>query len=978
MSPATHWTPRVCFALWIAFAGGSLRSGEIDFNHDVRPLLSNHCFSCHGVDDSNRAAELRLDSREEAIARKAIIPGDPANSEIIARLRSSDPDVQMPPPSANKPLTAEQIQLLEDWVREGAEYQQHWAFRRIERPLVPGADEAPGTDHPIDRFVVRRLRSKGIPQLSPESPKATLIRRAYQDLLGLLPTVSEVDEFIEDSRKDSYEHLVERLLSSPHYGERWGRHWLDQARYADSNGYTIDGPRIMWPYRDWVIHALNQDLPFDQFTIAQLAGDLLPNATKAQKVASAFHRNTMINQEGGVKPDQYRHEAIIDRVNTTGAVWLGLTIGCAQCHTHKFDPITNTEYYRLYSFFNSATDANNTGATVAVFEQEMFGWPPSFDNAAKELAVLRAELKNLQAESPDQSPLATLNWEWKPSNIVTAVAESGTLLTVDEVGSVFAGDGVTPSDAYRLEFTVPEAKSPVSALRLRVLTDSRLPNRGPGRAGNGNFVLTEFTLEVDGQSIAIADAWADHSQPDYPILNATDGDAKTGWAINVNAAQARAGAVMNANHEAVFLLASPVQLNGRQCVIRMRHDLNKQYLVGRFAIDASTILPSKDGPESSSSNLVAVRARIEELEALLPGKGSPVSQMIMADAAEPVPTYRLERGDFLSPLKEEGALTPGVPQALQTSVSTMAFENRLDLARWIVSRDNPLTARVIVNRVWTKYFGRGLVETENDFGYQGASPTHPELLDWLAAEFMENGWSLKHLHRLIVTSMTYRQSSNISPDLQKADPGNHLLGRQSRFRVDAEIVRDQALAAAGVLNPQLGGPGVYPPQPEGVYDFTQNRKNWPTETGSGRFRRTMYTMFYRSAPYPLLTTFDAPDFSTVCTARVRSNTPLQSLTVANDEVFVEVARKLAERVLDTATSKKPDDILEVMFQRCLTRKPSPAEKDALIAFFHRETERFESSPDSAKDFGYENSAESAAWTSVARVLFNTDEFVTRN
>lgn len=976
------------FALLMIFNRFSFaeENHEIDFGRDIRPILSNHCFQCHGSDEATREADLRLDVREVAVNLGAIIPGKPDASELLKRITSHDEFEVMPPAEANKPLSQKQIETLKQWIKGGANYNSHWAFERVEKPDAPISSNPKWSKNEIDAFVLRKLNQQRL-KPSAQASKEVLIRRLYQDVLGLLPSPEEVETFVNDTSPNAYPELVDQLLGSPHYGERWGRHWLDQARYADSHGYTIDGSRIMWPYRDWVINAINEDLPFDQFTIEQLAGDLLPDASKDQLVATAFHRNTMINQEGGVKADQYRNEALIDRTNTTGAVWLGLTVGCAQCHTHKFDPITHNEYYSMYAFFNDAADANNTGPTVEVYQQEMLDWNPNWTEQVQELKTLRAKLPTLEKRIKENGNLASIDWQWTSPSIKEAKSISGELVPQED-GSLLATGDLNPRETYSVTFNLDEAEQTQSreftAIRLRVLPDKSLPKNGPGAASNGNFVLTHLELFVDEKLQVLANSWADHNQDKYEVSKAIDGKAETGWAINVNGAQAKVGKKMNAPHEALFTLLKPVPLDGKSVRIVMKHELNENYNIGRFAIDFSdTVIPAEQDQTTIKQELAQVKKRIKELEASLPGNGKPVKQMIAKAQAKVPETYRLIRGDFLDPDKENGALDVTVPAALITTTEPPQFKNRLDLAKWIVSRENPLTARVTVNRVWAKYFGRGLVETENDFGFQGTTPTHPELLDWLAANFMENGWSMKSLHRLILNSATYQQSSDFTPELLEKDPGNYLLARQSRFRVEAEIVRDQALAASGLLTPKVGGPSVYPPQPDGIYNFTQNKKSWPTEKGPNRYRRTMYTMFYRSAPYPLLSTFDAPDFSTTCTRRVRSNTPLQSLSMANDIVFQEFAIGLAKRVVEEHPDAGDEELIKQMFKHALTRSPREQELAVLRKFYNRESKRFQSAPNAAAEFVSEKVEDTdqlklAALSSLARVLMNTDEFMTRN
>ncbi len=753
-----------------ACSGGSIAAAaDLDFNRDIRPILSNTCFRCHGPDPEHREGGLRLDTSEAATAEgsrsPAIKPGDPDGSEMIRRITSADPDSLMPPPDSGLVLKPEQIALFGEWIRQGARYQPHWAFSPIVRPIEPQVQRGDWVRNPIDRFILARIEAATLPPSPPADPP-TLVRRVYLDLLGLPPTREEADAFLNDKSADAYERLVERVLASEHYGERWGRYWLDQARYADTNGYSIDSERSIWPYRDWAIGALNRDLPFDQFTIEQLAGDLLPNPTTEQRIATGFHRNTLVNQEGGTDAEQFRNEAVVDRVNTTGAVWLGLTIGCAQCHNHKYDPISQRDYYQLFAFFNSGQDVNSVTPTMSLPSPEQ----------TQQLAELDRQIAAARAEVPK------------------------------------------PEDA----------------------------------------------------------------------LKATEAERK-------------------------------------------------------------------------------------KLAASIP------TTLVMADLPKPRQTHVLVRGDFL---RKGDLVQPDVPAVLPGLAETSGPRTRLDLARWLVDPRNPLTARVTVNRVWMRYFGRGLVETENDFGMQGSLPTHPELLDWLAAEFTARGWSQKRLHRLILTSATYRQSSHARPDLELVDPLNRLLARQVRLRVDAELVRDLALGASGRLNPTIGGPSVYPPQPGGVYAFTQRQAAWPTSTGPDRYRRSLYTFFMRSAPYPTLTTFDAPNFTQTCTRRARSNTPLQSLTMANDQALFELAQAFGQRLL---TSPADDDLARLQrgFRLALVRSAESPELERLAAYLTQQRAAWADSPEDAKRFAGSAfpegtpAAEAAAWVSVARVLMNLDEFITR-
>ena len=622
--------------IWLAPAGNSAfaqNPNTIDFQRQIRPILSNHCFPCHGADQEAREADLRLDVREDAV-RSAIVPNNSATSPLTHRITSTDPDLVMPPPATGKPLSPTQKQLLETWIQAGAEYQQHWAFTPIQPPNLPPEQADPWCRNEIDGFILQRLQAAGLSP-SPEASRPMLIRRLFQDLLGLIPSPEETAAFVSDTSPDAWEKLVDKVLQSPHYGERWGRHWLDQARYADSNGYTIDGPRVMWPWRDWVIAALNNDMPFDQFTIEQLAGDLLDSPQNSQRIATAFHRNTMINEEGGVKPDQFRHEALIDRVNTTGAVWLGLTVGCAQCHSHKYDPLSHEEYYRLYAFFNGAADANSIGETIEVREQELFGWTPQQHQQFEELQQLRKAKLELEKSAKAGDTLQGLTWNWQMPPVAAVGASGSSILKIQPDGTLLAKTHAAAADTFTVKLQLPPAADgpiKVTAVRLRAIPHPSLPEQGPGTASNGNFVLTEVLLRSGPTDHPFTAAWADHSQPKFPIEHAIDGKADTGWAINTDATQRQKGARMNAPHEAILALDQPVPAEDGFVTLVLKHDLNKNYLLGSFAIEISTAAVFRKDPSGTlDERLQATAARISELEKLLPGKGNPVKQMVMKD-----------------------------------------------------------------------------------------------------------------------------------------------------------------------------------------------------------------------------------------------------------------------------------------------------------------------------------------------------------
>jgi hypothetical protein len=1009
--------PRFCVLLALLAAScaplawcAAEEPAQVSYSRDIRPILSQNCLACHGPDAEHREADLRLDLREGAVASGAIVPHQPDDSEILTRIASDDPEMRMPPPHTKKSLTATEQELLRRWVAQGADYAEHWAFLPVVKPTPPSVQNHAAVENEIDRFIIAELEKR---QLTPSPPadRAALIRRLSLDLIGLLPSPAEVEAFVADERPTAYEELVDRLLASPHYGERWGRHWLDQARYADSNGYTIDSLREMWPYRDWVVKALNDDMPFTQFTIEQLAGDLLPQPTKLQRIATGFHRNTMINEEGGTDAEQFRNEIVIDRVNTTGSVWLGLTLGCAQCHSHKFDPVSHRDYFQFFAFFNSGTDVNNRGATVEVLPGEVLGTTAAdavenqvAEAARRKLAAVKQEAAARQVQWEEWMVRDDAEPQWTPLGITHFAAESGRQLQRLDDGSLLATKAGAPKDIYTLQATLPLQR--ITALRLLVLPHETLPGGGAGTAGNGNFVLSELELSVGGKRVALQHAVADHQKNGYPVLAAIDGRHNSGWALEM--AQGGKG-----EHEAWFYLAEPLEAGNEPVTVRLRHDVNDHYLIGRFALfatdaarvahpdrkqwQAAVAIAKRPSAERTKEELQSLAALYSQLDHALAAAQQEAdrtaklatgaaTQMVMRELDKPRTTYLLTRGDFLNPDKNLGPLLPATPAWLPPLQPASETPTRLDLARWLVRDDNPLTPRVVVNRVWMQYFGRGLVETESDFGMQGTSPSHPELLDYLAAEFVERGWSLKRLHRAIVLSATYRQASRYRPELQEADPGNVLLARQQRLRLAAETVRDAALSASGLLAPALGGPTVRPPQPEGVYAFTQNAQSWIASTGADRYRRALYTTFIRSAPYPLFTTFDAPNFSTACTSRPRSNTPLQALTLANDEAFLEFAQAFAARLWrEVPTADETGDRARITraFAVCMAREPSAKEADAVLAYLRRQQASFSADSAAAQAAAPGNRlpqltpADAAAWSAVARALLNADEFVTR-
>lgn len=1112
---------------------------KVDFNRDIRPIVSNTCFLCHGPDQSSRKAKLRLDVREEAIARGAIVPGKPDESEAYKRVSSTDPNEIMPPPKLHKALTKQQIETLRQWILEGAEYKKHWSYEKPQRPQIPKVKNVKWSNNAIDNFILARLEKEGLtPQ--PEAEKTALIRRVALDLTGLPPAPEDVDNFVGDKTPNAYEKVVDRLLASPAYGEHQARQWLDLARYADSAGYADDPLRTIWPYRDYVIKSFNDDKPFDQFTIEQIAGDLLPNPTEEQLVATAFHRNTMTNSEGGTDDEEFRNAAVVDRVNTTLSVWMGTSMACAQCHTHKYDPITQKEYFQMFAFFNQSQDADRKDETplLSLFSEDQktqrVAWQSEAQTIEKQFAAPRPEIIAASQKWARDFPS---NLDWKTLSPDSLKSESGGALR-NENGLVTSP--VAKQDTYTIEAPI-EGK--LSALRLEALPDEALPAKGPGYAG-GNFVVTKIgamllppnnapgpqarfvRIELPGQgkllqlaevqvfsgaenialrgeakqSSTYADAgakraidgntageydkgsvahtgendpnpwWEVDLKSEVPLdriviwnraevgerlegfrLVALDANRREVWTKDKNAAPqlqaafdlsgarsikfnyavadftqsefdaqdviggnsdkkdtSRGWAIAGAQGQAhwISLLADkPIEAppGSRLRITIEQKSPFENHVLGRFRLSQTADERAGETLRTPSAILqllvtnkfddgqitayyareVAPELKNERQKLATLNKNiaeqKPVTVPVMRDLPQDKArkTHIELRGSYLALDEEVG---PAVPAAW-SPLPKDATPNRLALARWIVADDNPLTARVVANRYWENLFGIGLVRTVEEFGSQGEMPTHPELLDYLATELVAQKWDIKKFLKMLVMSKSYRQSSKVTPELIEKDPENILVSRGPRFRMSAEMVRDQALAVSGLLSHKMYGPPVRPVRPNsGLNAAFGGGLDWKTSDGDDSHRRALYTEWRRTSPYPSLTTFDAPNREVCTLRRVRTNTPLQALVTLNDPVYIEAAQALARRVV--AQNGTPADKLKFAFRLCLSRLPSEKETARLLRLHDEMTATYKADAKAALSMATEplgpapqgaDIADLAAWTTVANVLLNLDE-----
>ncbi len=1186
-----RWLPGLALFAGIATTlsvaqGAESTPSEISFNRDVRPILSEHCFACHGPDEGQRKAGLRLDIEEEALkalksGERAIVPGNPEASELVRRIGTTDADDQMPPPEFGKPLSADQINQLQAWIGSGAQWQGHWAYITPERPEVPSArsDASDWAVNEIDQFIQAKLDRLNL-KPSPEAPKAKLIRRASLDLTGLPPTVEEIDAFLADESEEAYESLVDRLLASKHYGERQAMYWLDLARYGETQGFHHDRHRDMWHWRDWVIQAYNDNKPFDQFTIEQLAGDLLPNPTKDQLVATGFHRNEMTTSEGGALPEEYSVKYVVGRVDTTARVWLGTSLACAECHDHKYDPISQKDYYRFFAYFNNVPEdgldrgvnprprvslsSKDQDRKLAELEQEYEAMklahanvvnPPNADHDTAQSTWTR--------EHQDQALAA-----WETLTPIEASATNGSTLAWDEDQTISATGALPDKDSYTIRFHTTATN--ITGIRLEAIPDSDSESGKSGRADNGDFVLTRFEVTTRPQASASAVAakatprftqWravgpfqpesgkpgsADHPYgPESNLdFNARYGAKEHGWsepkdqlAAQHETIQDQSGVVYYAGEvslphktSAVFSLGDteavsvwlnwqrilptensaqsspeyklPLQAGTNRILLRVdldqplpsplvptlndesqilkaakfktaaasfqrsRYDIGgtldskietgwsvwgngdqgkqteyawfqpeaplghsggtlveatlhfqsplKQRLLSRLRLAITTdtdlttflklpqnirteLVRNHRDKDHSVPRSVQVYYRenfvetAKQLKKLLDTKRKerdnyrnnlPVA-MVMGERDQMKDTFVLIRGEYNNPGDRVQA---GVPKALFPSKNEDQ-ENRLSLAQWLVDPEHPLTSRVIVNHYWQQFFGNGIVKTSEDFGSQGEWPSHPELLDWLAREFVESGWDIKHMHRLILTSATYRQDSVVSEPLLKLDPDNRLLARFPRLRLEAEGIRDMAMSVSGLLDPAIGGESIYPYQPPGLWEQVafQGTRKWQQSEGIKNYRRGLYVYWRRSVPYASFVTFDAPSRETCTVKRPRTNTPLQALVLMNDPVYVEAARAFGLRIMKEGGDTL-DDRLQFAFRLALSRVPTPAELAELRLAYTTELEHFEANRPAANQLIHVGAStpplemdicELAAWTLVGNILLNLDETITK-
>ncbi len=987
---------------------------KIDFNRDIRPILSDNCFFCHGPDKNKRKADLRLDTREGQLAelgkgRLAIVPGHPQKSEVYLRAVSTDPDEQMPPPDSSKPrLNEHQAALLKTWIEQGAEYKGHWLYEPIGAPQPPKVGPSPFVRNDIDRFILKRLQDEGLTP-SPEADRRTLIRRVYLDLIGLPPSPMEVDAFVSDSRPDAFERIVDRLLASPAYGERLAMVWLDLVRFADTVGYHGDRPMSIYPYRDYVIEALNQNR---RFTVEQLAGDLLPNAALEQKIAAGYNRLNMMSEEGGIQDKEYLARYAADRVRNFSAVWFGSTMGCAECHDHKYDPFSTKDFYSMQAFFADITEVGYYGGRNVDDKWGEHIQVPS-ERQAQQMRHLDAEIAQLRQtlNAPSaELDTAQARWEqisrtktWTALKLVEARSQQGSMFKPLDNGSILAVGPSPDKDTYLITFTT--SLKNITAFRLEVLPDPSLPGQGPGRFQNGNFILNELELQVNDVKVPLTDPSATFEQQGYTVASAIDNNPAGGWAISPQMGKA---------HDAIFQTAADVGDGSEtRLTFILRQLVGKQNTIGRFRLTATTgqrpntvhdlpqniaeilaVDPAQRNPDQKAAiashfrsivpQLKDVRDRIAAVEQQKKQLNASIPTTLATVARdEPRMIRVLPRGNWMD---ESGAVVqPTVPHFLK-QINKQGRATRLDLAQWVVSPENPLTGRVMANRLWKLAFGYGLSRNMQDLGSQGEWPTHPELLDYLAGRFARS-WDIKQTLRLIFTSAAYRQSSATTPQMRERDPYNRLLARQNRFRLDAELIRDNALTVSGLVMHKLGGPSAKPYQPAGYYAYLNfPPREYQPDTDAGLYRRGVYTWWQRQYLHPSLLAFDAPSREECAADRPRSNTPLQALVLLNDPSYVEAARVFAQRIL-LEGGKTSQDRLQWAYRAALGRGVADKELAALAPLLQKHLLEYRENPSDADPLlaiGQSmppptlDRAELAAWTSIARIILNLNETISRD
>lgn len=1061
------------FPILLATLAAASAADEIDFNRDIRPILSDKCFQCHGPDEKVVGDGLRLDQRESALEFGAIVPGKPGESELVSRIESDDLDTRMPPAESEKSLTPGEIKKLKQWIREGGKFAQHWAFVKPRLPDLPTVQNTKWVNNPIDRFILAKLAKHDL-QPAPRADKVTLIRRLALDLTGLPPTPEQVSKFLADTSPNAYETLVDEFLSSPHYGERMAINWLDYARYADSNGFQSDGSRDMWAWRDWVIQAYNQNMPFDQFTVEQIAGDMLPQATPQQIVATGFNRNHRLNGEGGFIPQEWFVETVIDRVETTGLTWLGLTFNCCRCHDHKFDPISQKEFYQLFAYFNSCDETGVLGnggkngvntppiLRIPTVEQKIQMSKLIAQQRQTEAEKKQLE-KNLLAYLADwekqlnSGELRPASWNFVAPNSV--ISQQGAKLVKQSDESWLATGKSPRQDTYEIVFDGTVTK--FSGFLLEVFPHSSMPNQSLGRGSNGNFVLTSIEAEIHRGSkiepINFRRIQADFSQENWParsVKTSANANNSKGWAIagfdpknrvprrimfvadrsySLDAKPVSAATATSSSDRSQRTRtpkkAKPDAIKTRLVIRLLQKSQFAAHTIGRFKIslgsrepdslslsdaalptDIATILKSDRSKRTAAQNqrlvtyfrnhvdnpLRAVSQKLVNIEQAMANLESSFGSTMVMKEGKVRQAFVLTRGEYDKPGEK---VSRGLP-AILPPLPKNEPNNRLGLARWLVNRENPLTARVWVNRQWEMFFGTGIVKTSENFGSQAEYPSHPELLDWLAIQFM-NGrdlprirgqkaqpWDMKAFQKLILMSATYQQSSHVSTAQFEQDPENRFCGRASRFRLSGELIRDQALAVGGLLVPKIGGPSVRPYMPPGVWSETTrygNLRQYKADQGAGLYRRTLYTIWKRTAAPPTMLMFDAPNREACTIKRSKTNTPLQALSLLNEVTFVEAARGLANRMA-AEPQRSSEESIAAGFQIAVSREPTTKELAILVDGFAADLQHFRKHPGEAEALikvgNFPNRANVdastlAAYILTANIILNLDEFVTR-